>query len=40
MSTNVREFLELRRADPTSAELRKMAVINVAVGIAHQREGK
>jgi hypothetical protein len=39
MSTNARDLVELRRDDPTSAELRKMAASIIAVGVKDQREG-
>jgi hypothetical protein len=39
MSTNARDFLGLRRDDPTSAELPKIAANIIAVGVADQREG-
>jgi hypothetical protein len=39
MSMYARDLLELRRDDPTSIELRKMAMNIIAVGTRDQREG-
>ncbi|MGF6931932.1 hypothetical protein OKW41_001071 [Paraburkholderia sp. UCT70] len=39
MSTNARDLVELRRADPTSPELRRMAANFIAVSVGDQREG-
>jgi hypothetical protein len=39
MSTYAKDLLELRRDDPTSAELRKMAMNIIAVATRDQREG-
>jgi hypothetical protein len=39
VSTNASDFLEQRRDEPTSAELRKMAANIIAVGVADQHEG-
>ncbi|MGF6408769.1 hypothetical protein [Paraburkholderia sp. MM5482-R1] len=39
MSMDASDLLELRRDDPTSAELRKMAANIIAVGVADQHEG-
>jgi hypothetical protein len=39
MSTYAKDLLELRRDDPMSAELRKMAMNLIAIGIRDQREG-
>ena len=39
MSTNARDLIELRRDDPASAELRKMAANIIAAAVRDQREG-
>jgi hypothetical protein len=39
MSTNARDLAELRRDDPNSAELRKIAANIIAAGVKDQREG-
>ncbi len=39
MSTNARDLVELRRDDPTSTELRKIAANIIAAGIKDQRGG-
>jgi hypothetical protein len=39
MSMYARDLLELRRDDPTSTELRKMAMNIIAIGTRDQREG-
>jgi hypothetical protein len=39
MSMYARDLLELRRDDPASTELRKMAMNIIAVGTRDQREG-
>ncbi|HTI17969.1 MAG TPA: hypothetical protein VL598_09920 [Trinickia sp.] len=39
MSTNAKDLLELRRDDPLSTELRKIAANIIAVGVGDQRKG-
>jgi hypothetical protein len=39
MSTNARDLLELRRDEPASAELRKLAANIIGAGVANQLEG-
>jgi hypothetical protein len=39
MSMNARDLVELRRDDPTSEELRKIAANLIAAGVGDQREG-
>jgi hypothetical protein len=39
MSTNARDLIELRKDDPTSAELRRIAANLIAAGVMDQRKG-
>jgi len=39
MSQTARDLLELRREDPHSPELRRLALALIAVGVACQRGG-
>lgn len=39
MSTNARDLLDLRRDDPASPELRKLALNLIAAGVADMRGG-
>jgi hypothetical protein len=39
MSTNAKDLVELRRDDPASAELRRIAANLIAAGVGDQREG-